>query len=185
VPAGISGPYGSPANSTASPAMAQQPPPVMQQQPPLMPPQNQDRVAVAPPQNNLAPPPVAGNPPFGLDGCCPVSLGEKGQWVAGDRRWGMNHRGRLYFFAGPEEQRRFFADPDRYAPVVSGNDIVLAGEGQVVSGRREYGVYYRNHVYLFCSEATRARFEANPAPYANQALQALRAGAYHPAAQWR
>ena len=98
----------------------------------------------------------------------------------------MNHRGLLYFFAGPEEQRRFFADPDRYAPAVSGSDIVLATAGQVVPGRREFGVYYGGRVYLFSSEATRAKFEENPAPYASQALEALRAGAYHPGgSQWR
>ncbi len=138
-----------------------------------------------PPQSNVAPPAVPGNLPVGLDGCCPVSLVEKQKWVAGDRRWGVNHRGRLYFFAGPEEQQRFFVDPDRYAPAISGDDIVLASEGQAVPGRREYGVYYRNRVYLFSSDASRAKFESNPAPYANQALQALHSGAYHSGAQWR
>lgn len=162
------------------PPVTRQYPPMQQQQPPVLP-QN----TTVPPQGNVVPPTVPGNPPVGLDGCCPVSLAEKAKWVAGDRRWGVNHRGRLYFFAGPEEQGRFFADPDRYAPAVSGNDVVLVSEGQVVAGRREFGVYYRNRVYLFSSEATRAKFEANPAPYADQALQALRAGAYHPTGQWR
>ena len=128
----------------------------------------------------------AGNSPFGLDGCCPVSLAEKQQWIVGDRRWGANHRGRTYLFAGPEEQRRFFADPDRYAPIASGNDIVLAAEqGQIVPGMREFGVYYRNRVYLFSSPASRAKFEQNPAAYANQALEALRAGANRPGGQLR
>ena len=188
VPAGISPPYGnSPYPIVSPPTTAQQsPPPLIQQQPPPIPPQYQAQVAVAPPQNSMAPHTPPGNPPLGLEGCCPVSLVEKQQWVAGDRRWGVNHRGRLYFFAGPEEQRRFFTDPDRYAPVVSGNDIVLATDGQVVPGRREYGVYYRSRVYLFSSEATRAKFEGNPAPYANQALEALHTGAYHPGGgQWR
>ena len=128
---------------------------MIQQQPPPIPPQDQGRSRSRPPQNNMAPPAAAGNPPLGLDGCCPVSLVEKQQWVAGDRRWGVNHRGRLYFFAGPEEQRRFFADPDRYAPVVSGNDIVLASEGQVVPGKtRIRRVLTEDRVYLFSSEAT-------------------------------
>jgi len=186
VPSGVSPPYGgSPRPIASPPTVTMGQPQVAQQQMPVIPPQYQERVAVAPPQNNVAPQAPAGNPPLGLDGCCPVSLVDKQQWVAGDRRWGVKHRGRLYFFAGPEEQRRFFADPDRYAPVVSGNDIVLAAEGQVVPGTREFGVYYRNRVYLFSSEASRARFEGNPAAYANQALEALRAGAYHPSAQWR
>ncbi len=185
-PAGVSPPYGGSPNAiTPAPAFPQQPP-AFPQQPPAVPPQYQQQIAAVRPQSNVAPPAVAGNPPPGLDGCCPVTLVEKDRWVAGDRRWGMYHRGRLYFFAGPEEQRRFFADPDRYAPVLSGNDIVLAAEGQVVPGRREYGVFCMKKVYLFSSEATRAKFEANPALYVNQALQALRAGASHPpATQWR
>ena len=93
---------------TCGPYGPQTPPPVVAQQP------------LSPPQNNVVPPAVAGNPPLGLDGFCPVSLSEKQQWVSGDSRWGVIHRGRTYLFAGPEEQRRFFADPDRYAPVAVG-----------------------------------------------------------------
>ena len=185
VPAGVSPPYGGSPNPIAPPTMAQQPPPAFQQQPPLAGPQNQQQSAFAGPQNNPAPPAVAGNPPVGLEGCCPVSLVEKQRWVAGDRRWGMYHRGRLYYFAGPEEQRRFFADPDRYAPMISGNDIVLATQGQLITGKRQYGVFYRNHVYLFATEATRAAFRRESASYANQPLEALRGGADHPSAQWR
>ena len=92
---------------------------------------------------------------------------------------GAIHRGRTYLFAGPEEQRRFFTDPDRYAPVVSGNDVVLATEqGQAVPGTREHGVFYENRVYLFSSEASLDRFARNPGAYASQALEALRSGAY-------
>jgi YHS domain-containing protein len=173
--------YGTQYQPIASPQVMpqQQPPLVAQQQPPFVaqqpisPPQN--------PQNNVVLAAPTGNPVFALDGCCPVSLVEKQRWVAGDSRWGANHRGRVYLFAGPEEQRRFFADPDRYAPVISGNDIVLAAEqSQVVPGTRAYGVYYKSHVYLFSTEASRAKFEANPAAYSNQALEAQRSSAYHP-----
>ncbi len=119
------------------------------------------------------------NPPLGLDGYCPVSLSETQRWVLGDRRWGAIHRERTYLFVGPEEQRRFFADPDRYAPAASGNDVVLATEqGQVVPGMRQHGVYFSNRVYLFCSEATLEKFSKNPNAYVNQALGSLRAGAY-------
>jgi thiol-disulfide isomerase/thioredoxin/YHS domain-containing protein len=126
----------------------------------------------------IAPPP-SGNPPWGLEGFCPVTLVEKQQWVPGDRRYGMAHRGRTYLFTGPEELRRFAADPDRYAPVASGNDIVLAtDQGQTVSGMREHGVFFGNRIYLFSNEATLDKFQKNPNQYANQALEALRSGAY-------
>ena len=131
-----------------------------------------------PAAGNPSPQLPAINPPLGLDGYCPVVLSEKQQWVLGDRRWGAIHRGRTYLFAGPEEQRRFFTDPDRYAPAVSGNDVVLAAEqGQPVPGMREHGVFFGNRVYLFSSEATLDKFARNPNQYANQAAGATRTGA--------
>ena len=74
------------------------------------------------PAENIKRPP---DPPFGLDGFCPVQLVENSRWQPGKKTWGVIHRGRTYLFAGPEEQRRFLADPDRYAPVSSGDDVVL------------------------------------------------------------
>lgn len=92
---------------------------------------------------------------------------------------GAIHRGRTYLFVGPQEQQRFFADPDRYAPAASGNDVVLATEqGQAVPGMRQHGVYYGNHVYLFSSEASLEKFSKNPNVYFSQASGSLRAGAY-------
>ncbi len=129
-----------------------------------------------PPAANAASLSSGSNPPICLDGFCPVSLTEKQQWVPGDHRWGAIHRGRTYLFAGAEEQRRFFTDPDRYAPVISGNDIVQAVEkGQTITGMREHGVLFNNHVFLFADEAALEKFSKNPAYYANQALQAIQA----------
>ncbi len=116
----------------------------------------------------------AGNPPLGLDGYCPVQLTEKERWEKGNARWGLIHRGRTYLFAGPEQQSRFFADPDRYAPVLSGNDAVLAVEkGQKVLGRREFGAWYEGHVYLFSSEDSLRRFDADPSRYAKPAVSQM------------
>ncbi len=127
---------------------------------------------------NVAPQSPAGNPTFGLDGFCPVTLAEKHVWTPGDRRIGMTHRGRTYLFTGEEERRRFYADPDRYAPVVSGNDVVLATEqGQAVPGLREHGVFFGGRVYLFSSEDSLKKFSQNPKVYSNQALEAMRNGA--------
>ena len=124
-------------------------------------------------------PAFKGDPSKGLDGFCPVTLCEKQQWVPGDRRWGLFHRGRTYLFAGPEELKRFNADPDRYAPVISGNDVVLAADqGRSVPGMREHGVFFGNRVFLFSSEESLEKFAKNPNNYANQALEALRSGAF-------
>ncbi len=123
--------------------------------------------APAPPQT----PP--GSPPLGLDGYCPVTLVERQQWAAGVPAFGAIHRGRTYLFLGPAEVKKFLADPDKYSPVLAGNDPVLALDSQVmVPGHREFGVYSDNRVYLFADAASRKKFEANPTRYTAAALQA-------------
>jgi YHS domain-containing protein len=114
-------------------------------------------------------------PEFGLEGYCPVTLMEAQKWTPGDRRWGAVHRGVTYLFVGKEEQQKFLADPDRYSPAMSGVDPVLALEqGQRVPGRRRHGVYYHDHIYLFSSEATLARFSQDPQHFAEGVRQAMR-----------
>src|SRR5205807_7773950 len=85
----------------------------------------------------------AGSPPLGFDGYCPVSMRNSWKWVAGDPRWGVVHRGRTYWFAGPDEQKQFWTDPDRYTPALSGMDAVLSVDHQQqVPGKREHSLDY-------------------------------------------
>ncbi len=128
----------------------------------------------APPVQPAAGP--AENPPLGLDGYCTVSLGDdlranrRDRWVLGNKAHGVIHRGRTYLFADAEKAARFYQDPDRYAPVLSGQDIVLAVEqGRAVEGKRGHGAYFGNRVYLFAGEETLQRFENNPNYYADAA----------------
>ena len=107
--------------------------------------------------------------PVGLEGYCAVSLVDKRLWVEGRAKWGVRHRGRTYLFAGPEEQKAFLANPDRYAPGLAGDDPVLATDlGRKVPGQRQYGVSYRSKVFLFSSPDTKAAFEANPQKYSQR-----------------
>lgn len=141
----------------------------MRPQPP-QPPQPFPTAPVAPPLSD---------PPIGLDGYCPVQLVEKAVWSKGDKRWGAVHRGRTYLFAGQEEQQRFLAAPDRYAPVDSGNDVVLALElGRSVPGTRDHGISFGGRVYLFADEASLERFSKNPKYYAERASQAMLRGSW-------
>jgi len=127
---------------------------------------------------NFSPPvaqPPAGNPPTGMDGYCPVTLSEQSRWQLGDVRWGAVHRGRTYLFAGPSEQQRFLANPDFYAPMLSGHDPVQYIEGgKLIGGTRQHGVFYRQQVYLFSSEETLDRFWKAPEQYHAAAYQAMR-----------
>lgn len=107
-----------------------------------------------------------GTMPLGMEGYCPVTLAEKGQWVEGRAQWGARHRGRTYLFAGEPQQRAFLSDPDHYAPALSGDDPVVAFDaGKSVPGQRRYGVTYQSRIYLFSSPETRTTFSANPQRY--------------------
>ncbi len=118
------------------------------------------------------PQPAAGNPPLALDGYCAVSLAEKERWVKGNPRFGVIHEGRTYLFAGPDEARRFYEEPERFAPAMSGNDVVLlADRGQTVAGRREHGAWYGGRVYLFASEDSYAKFAQDPKRYVSPTVQ--------------
>ena len=78
-----------------------------------------------------------------------MTLSERKAWTAGNVAHGVVHRGQTYLFAGPEEAQKFLANPDAYAQVLSGIDPVLALDNQVnVPGRREFGVFSGNRVYL-------------------------------------
>lgn len=111
-------------------------------------------------------PEAHGSMPLGLEGYCPVTVAERGVWTEGRPQWGARHRGRTYLFAGPEQQQAFLADPDRYAPALSGDDPVLALEsGKSTPGQRCYGVTYQSRMYLFATPETRTAFSSNPSRY--------------------
>jgi YHS domain-containing protein len=72
-------------------------------------------------------------------------------------------------FRGLEEQQAFLADPDRYAPALSGDDPVAAFDsGTALPGERRYGVTYQQRIYLFASPESRATFAANPQRYTSR-----------------
>lgn len=111
--------------------------------------------------------------PLGLEGYCPVTLAEKGSWVEGRAQWGARHRGRTYLFAGEPQQRAFLADPDRYAPALSGDDPVMAFDsGKSVPGQRRYGVTYQSRIYLFSTPETRTAFSSDPQRYTGRVAMA-------------
>jgi len=138
-----------------------------------------------PPSAMSVPAPTGPGPgvdePLCLEGYCPVELCENNAWVMGDPNYGIRHRGRTYLFAGPEQAQRFWADPDRYAPVLSGCDVVVFLEqGKMVPGTRRCGLFVNQQIYLFSEEATRDRFNRNSRHYTNLLRQAMRASAATP-----
>lgn len=116
-------------------------------------------------------------PEFGLDGYCPIELLEGKRWVKGDPRWGAVHMGVTYLFAGQSQQQRFLANPDVYSPVFAGNDpVYFVDNNQAVAGKREFGVYFHDRIYLFANPQARERFAQDPSRYSYETLEARRLG---------
>ena len=153
------GPATAPSLASVQPNLPSGQPPVVHQAA-MTSPQQQPQVATAPTAGSTEP------PALGLDGYCPVRLCENHAWVRGNRQYGVNHRGRLYLFAGPGEQQKFWQNPDRYTPVGGGEDQVAAlDQGLRVAGKREFGMFLDNRVYLFSTEESLQRFKQNPNRY--------------------
>lgn len=113
--------------------------------------------------------------PIGLEGYCPVTLVEQQKWVKGDPQWGAIHEGRTYLFVGAEEQRKFLAGFDKYAPILSGYDPVqFVDRGTLVEGKRAHGVFYRDQIYLFADEASLQQFWSAPERFSLAVLTARR-----------
>ena len=122
----------------------------------------------------------SGNPPLGLDGYCPVQLcddmvAQQPKWRLGNREWGAIYRDRTYLFTGLQQQRRFLADPDRYAPVMSGNDVVMAiDHGKTIAGKRAHGAFCGEKIYLFANDANLQKFVKNYEHYMTVVLESMR-----------
>jgi hypothetical protein len=109
--------------------------------------------------------------PLGLDGYCPVTLAQSSRWKRGQPQYHAVHDGRRYLLAGAIELQVFEGDPQRYAPIRGGEDVVRMIDNQkLADGKREHGVFAADGIYLFDSEETLAKFVANPAKYSAAAL---------------
>ncbi len=114
--------------------------------------------------------------PLGFDGYCPVSMRNSNltKWVPGNPQYGVQHRGRTYWFAGPEEQAQFWANPDAFAPALSGLDpVMFIDHHQQVPGTRAHAVDYDNIFYMFASEASLQQFQASPKRYVTAVRAAM------------
>ena len=101
--------------------------------------------------------------PVGLDGYCPVELVRHEEWIDGKPQFAVEHEGRTYLMSGPQQQRLFRANPERYSPVLAGRDLVLAvNSGDLVPGRTEMCAIYDGRLFMFSSKATLDAFNESP-----------------------
>lgn len=105
----------------------------------------------------------------GLKGFCPVTLCEHRDLVDADPRFAAVYNDRTYYVSTYEALLQFQEDPEKYAPVVRGLDVVaLARDGVEIDGILDHAAWYRGQLYLFATADLLAEFSTNPRTYAIQ-----------------
>ena len=107
-----------------------------------------------------------------LEGYCPVQLQENDRWVVGNPDYRLAYQGQVFVFSSDAARKRFMAAPEKYAPMLGGNDVVLAmEESRTVPGSVSHSAMWHGRVYLFSDSATLAAFQDDPARYAKATPQ--------------
>jgi protein disulfide-isomerase len=114
-----------------------------------------------------------------MGGFCPVSLslaieasksgqGAGAAWVKGQSEFAVRHRGRVYHCASQEMQTKFLLQPDAYAPVLSGCDLVeYSKSGKWIDGDCRFGFIDKEtgRIFLFSSSLNCQEFAQNCESY--------------------
>jgi YHS domain-containing protein len=107
-------------------------------------------------------------PNLALNGVCVVTLVDQLKSVPGEAQYSRVFEGATHWFAGPEELKKFDANPSPYAPEAAGKCVVSRIQaGAEVSGSPRYAAVYRGRLFLFAGPEQRSRFQANPRFYAD------------------
>lgn len=105
--------------------------------------------------------------PLGLEGYCPVILGNEERWTPGNPALYVMFRGHVYRFSNEQAMATFIQNPMKFAPIAMGEDIVLMVERNKKSyGTRKFGAWYDGRVYLFSCQESLDIFAAKPEYYA-------------------
>ena len=79
------------------------------------------------------------------------------------------YMGVTYQFSSAEAQEKFEADPEKYAPIQQGTDVVLlVGESRYSRGSIERAVWFRDRLYLFSNDDSLNTFKREPARFAQE-----------------
>ena len=103
----------------------------------------------------------------GLKGFCPVTLCEHRDLVDANPQFSAVYQDRTYYVSSYEALAQFRENPEKYAPVLGGLDVVSSErDGNQVDGILDHAAWYRGKLYLFESAQTLAAFSADPKKYA-------------------
>jgi thioredoxin-related protein/YHS domain-containing protein len=104
--------------------------------------------------------------PVAFDGLCLVALRDERALQKGTRKFSLKYKGQVVSFASQESLVAFRENPTRYWPKHNGACQVAGSTGKPLAGKPEFGVMFRNNVWLFSSAENMNRFVADPGKYA-------------------
>jgi YHS domain-containing protein len=116
-----------------------------------------------------------------MGGFCPVSLAmaieaskagtsPASAWVKGNSDFAVRHRGRVYHCVSEEALAKFLENPDLYAPVLSGCDLVeYSKSGKWIDGDCRFGFIDKEtgRIFLFSSSLNCQEFAQNCESYSS------------------
>ena len=98
-----------------------------------------------------------------LRGYCPVAMQNR-ELVPANVEFASTHEGFTYYFSSAKAKASFDSNPQEYAPVLGGTDVlVLKRDGQKVAGN--YFVNYQGRPYWFATRENRSEFLSHPQDY--------------------
>lgn len=102
----------------------------------------------------------------GLKGFCAVALRDERDLKNAMPEHTSTFKGRTYYFSTAEAKVAFDENPDHYAPVAGGNDVVLLKTKVTKEGSLDFAVWYKDRLHLFTSQKTLEQFVATPKEFA-------------------
>ena len=102
----------------------------------------------------------------GLKGFCPVALRDDRDLKNALPEHHTTFKGRTYYFSSADSKAAFDENPQHYAPIASGQDVVLNKEKVTKEGSLDHAVWFKDRLYLFTSQKTLEQFVATPKEFA-------------------
>lgn len=101
-----------------------------------------------------------------VDGYCVVTLLESDVWVKGESSIHSDFRGDRYQFLSEEEKVAFDKSPEAFAPMLNGNDPVIAIDlNKRTLGSRAFGLRYKSRTFFFADNENLKKFSESAERY--------------------
>ncbi len=101
----------------------------------------------------------------GLKGFCPVALRDDRDLQNALPEHASLFKGRTYYLSSADAKATFDEQPEQYAPMAGGNDVVLLKTKVTKEGSLDFAVWYKDRLYLFTSQKSLEQFIATPSEF--------------------